>query len=709
MRGRVPPGGDEQRLLDLWSPPEGAGEPVGCVATSFTFSASLFEEECLARFAGITSDPESDGAAWLIEREERLAALACAVALVDARHCRGRRSLRWDLVPVRVPGAALHAKVSVLLWARRLRLIVASANLTEEGYRRNQEVAGVLDYGADTPGPRSCLEGILSLLEEVVGYSDAGPAGARCRAFVADVRRRAEGWCGRDTSRVRLVITGPGRPSALDQLRGQWERRARERPSAATVVSPFFDPPMCPSNAPVRALWGLMRRRVESTVTWCVPAHEDEDGTVHLHAPESLVRDAPAREGAITRFRRVPEEVEVEEGTVIRPLHAKMVLLEGVRWVGLMVGSSNFTSSGLGLSSRPNLEANLFYLADREREPERAAALRASMVEALEVDGDAGLWRWEPLPDETETLDGPPVLHPAFADAVYEAGRDGPRLVLTLRGDPPAGWRVFEEGRSGALMDESRWRATGGPRSIVIPWNAEEPPPSGLEVSWGGVQGRAWWPVQVADGGVLPPPRELRGLDLDTLIRILTSARPLHQVLREASRRRGGPTRVAENDVDPHARVDTHAFLIRRARRVAWALRGMRMRLEEPLHTEAALEWRLHGPVGPLALARALRVEAGRPTPHGKGAAPSPPEDFRAAAAEQAFLLAELALELAHVQPREAPGSLPASRVRAAVGEIVEAVGKEAVSAASAADAGMAAYVREAVERALARVRGEAA
>ena len=36
----------------------------------------------------------------LIEREEKLAGLACAAVLVDQHHCKGSRSLRWDLVPV---------------------------------------------------------------------------------------------------------------------------------------------------------------------------------------------------------------------------------------------------------------------------------------------------------------------------------------------------------------------------------------------------------------------------------------------------------------------------------------------------------------------------------------------------------------------------------------------------------------------------------
>jgi len=91
------------RLLDAWTPPMDAGEPLGCVATSFTFSTSFFEEECLGRFVGLETDATEDGAAFLVEREEKFSQLVCAAVLVDQRHARGLRSLRWDLLAARLP------------------------------------------------------------------------------------------------------------------------------------------------------------------------------------------------------------------------------------------------------------------------------------------------------------------------------------------------------------------------------------------------------------------------------------------------------------------------------------------------------------------------------------------------------------------------------------------------------------------------------
>ena len=134
------------KLLDAWNPPQDCGAPVGCLATSFTFSPAFFEEECLARFLQIESDPDEDGPVYLVEREEKMSQLMAAIALVDQRHCRGTRSLRWDLLSARLRSGILHSKVSLLCWASRIRLIIASANLTEDGYRRNQEVFGVIDF-----------------------------------------------------------------------------------------------------------------------------------------------------------------------------------------------------------------------------------------------------------------------------------------------------------------------------------------------------------------------------------------------------------------------------------------------------------------------------------------------------------------------------------------------------------------------------------
>ena len=89
------------KLLDAWIPPEKSGEPIGCLATSFTFDNEFFEDECLKRFLNLETELNADGPIYLIEREEKLSNIDVASVLVDQSHCKGKRSLRWDLLPFR--------------------------------------------------------------------------------------------------------------------------------------------------------------------------------------------------------------------------------------------------------------------------------------------------------------------------------------------------------------------------------------------------------------------------------------------------------------------------------------------------------------------------------------------------------------------------------------------------------------------------------
>ena len=49
---------NQSTMLDLWRPPTGAGDPVGCLASTYTFSPGLFDEQCLGRLLGIESEPQ---------------------------------------------------------------------------------------------------------------------------------------------------------------------------------------------------------------------------------------------------------------------------------------------------------------------------------------------------------------------------------------------------------------------------------------------------------------------------------------------------------------------------------------------------------------------------------------------------------------------------------------------------------------------------
>jgi hypothetical protein len=660
------------KLLDAWDQPDNAGEPIGCIATTFTFSPTFFEEECLSRFLRLETDATEDGPAYLVEREEKLAQLACAAAVVDQHHCKGVRSLRWDLLPVRPKGGVQHAKVALLHWSHATRVIVASANLTEDGYRRNQEVFGVLDYSTESKAPAGVLRDVIEFLRQpVLGCSgaDTSPAIRRSIAFLDRVWQEAREWGegeeqhGRSAVRVRFLPSTQGSADVITELAAAWP--GGSPPSRAWVISPFFDPPE-DYNRPASALWNIMRKRGETQITYCVEMDTVPGGeTLFARAPTNLLTAKPNRESASNHFWRLKLPPN-------RRLHAKAIWLEDDRWAAYMIGSSNFTSAGLGLRKNPNIEANLLYIVGGGRARKAYDGLCRVWPEYDDIE-DAATLRFQPSLDEgTDSADDEDVLPEAFGAASFDQKNGTASVTLTIKGTPPLGWVLLKESvREETCFSEVEWRRAGSPAIVDLPW-ADARPPSGFWVNWTGCRSSAWLPVNVASVSALPPPDELRDLPLDALIDILTSARPLHLALsaylaRRSRKDRGGTNTPSPALVDPHRRVDTTGFLLQRTRRVSMALNGIRERLERPVVSKESLDWRLRGPVGALALRNALVKEAKSDE-------------------ERMFLLSELALELDRCSPRTAAGCLPVSTVRSEIrrlaGEIVSSVRQDDVNVA---------------------------
>jgi len=673
------------RILDAWTPPQEAGEPVGCVATSFTFSPAFFEEECIGRFLQLETDASDDGPAYLVEREEKLSQLRCAAALVDQHHAHGVRNLRWDLLSARLPRGILHAKVTLLLWSQYARAIVASANLTEDGYRRNHEVFGVLDYFDGSETPLGALDELVEFLREAASYCDPGqgahgPAVVRWNAFLGGLFEVSRSWGSSETPRslgsprVFAIVTGPGRPSVFDALRERWPDSTP--PDKACVVSPFYDPPDA-ANEPARGLWSLLKQRGAAQVEFDLYA-EDVPGedAVLLHAPESVQEARPAGRN---QTETIVNRLRLEDA---RPLHAKCLWLQNSRIILHMMGSSNFTSAGLGLGGTRNLEANLAFAVDDTRNVEAGRALWDAWLPTEEI--PEGLERrWQPRSDEGEDsgTQEMALLPSAFGQAVFSHDEQGGLMEFTPNGEPPPGWKLFAEDETVPFAGEAHWRAEGSPSQFRRRWG-DRRPPSGFRVSWDGSTESAWWPVNVADGASLPPPSELRDLPLEALISILSSARPLHHALRRWLGRSSRDDEVEGSPVlDPHKRVDTSTFLLQRTRRASWALAALRERLERPVISEQALAWRIDGPIGVRAFARAIGKEA-----HSEQ--------------ERCFLLTELCLELARVNPHGARDSLEAGRVRGAIRDVCQDIRNEIESSAMAEFPALAAYAEAAFREA---------
>jgi hypothetical protein len=607
----------QKALLENWRPPEDAGDPVGCLATTFTFDAMFFEEECLARFLDVDSLPDRDGLSFLLERENRLGEVYAGV-LVDHDHAGVEHGLRWDLLPVRIPRRVQHAKLSMLFWRSHIRVVVASANLTPTGYRTNQEVAGVLDFT-----PEDCDRGILNdccgFLSRLVGFVPGSDPGtvihARAQDFLEAVAESSAEWQvpNRRGTRIhpKVVFTlpslsgdGQDHESALDSCLRDC-RRYGKSPSVARVVSPFFDQTEVGGlYAPTQSLCKGMRRGTKRSVTFWVP-HDpgDDSDRPRILAPASLYLTAEKYADRIA-VQLLPRQ---DPDSNLRPWHAKMLWLEGEGYSALLIGSSNFTSAGMGLSHACNAEANLLYVVENRaygRERGRLAECWPEMDS--EIDPENAEWVGG-IPEDADEAEGEQRdrLPAGFVSAVYRAGDPAALLLSLARDQLPDEWRVLGgDGNAHVLLSAD---ALGGPVggeagpviSLSVPWPFSRAAAVVL-VEW--PEGRAFWTVNIEDESLLPVPAELQDMTADELIAILAAANTSLALRAWVALRAPENADPLDSAVPPeldalkrHSLADT--FLRRVRRRGRW-LESIRQRLGRPVWSAKALEWRLEGMLG---------------------------------------------------------------------------------------------------------------
>jgi phosphatidylserine/phosphatidylglycerophosphate/cardiolipin synthase-like enzyme len=628
-----------RRLLEAWEPPSDAGHPLACVATSFTFDADFFETECIGRFLGLSWQREAgtdvEQLASLLEQEGALRS-ARVTALVDRSVNPEKRSLSWDVLPVGIRGGLLHAKVALLGWENAVRIVVGSANLTPAGYREQVEAAVVMDVAKGCQIPFSLVEQTLRAVRALIARANGSvdEPGAKQRAeesleiITRQVRDSALPEYGRRRSpRVAVTLSAPGQPAlkALDEV---WAKRGP--PRTATILSPFFDSEPGQDSA-TRVVVDRMARTGPARLRFVLPTDVRQAATL-VRAPRSLGADVPHRLGPeFYRFGMADPEP--------RRLHAKVIVLESDEWVAAIVGSSNFTRAGLGLSSGfGHLEVN-FAIGCAT-----GSRLARELAELIPIGSrlTPGEDEWELDEDEDEVVGD--VLPWGFGEALLLTGTS-PRLRLTF--DPQAlsaSWWV--RGISGELLiDHDGWEARARPDQTILALHGELP--TLLDVEWReqDTVARAAWAVNVDQPSGVPLPDQLKGLRLMDLVYALQSSRPLAETLARALEKR--KTGDGDLEMDPLVRFSGTGRLLQRTRMVSGALAGLHPFLERPAPTIDALHWRLHGPVGPGALAKGFEESASEPD---------------RLPGEAAFMLAELALTLKRIDwtTVASPGLSPA-------------------------------------------------
>ena len=603
-------------MLDLWRPPQGAGDAIGCLATTYTFDPGLFDEQCLGRFLEIESEPDREDLAFLLERESRLGGVYAGV-LVDHRQAGVEHSLRWDVLRVRLAPGKQHAKLSLLAWKGHVRIIVTSANLTDAGYRVNQEVAGCIDMtpvAFDRENFDDALNFLRILMNHVPAPVASLPEVKRAESFLNQVETLVINWKPVRQSqgmKRRLVFTLPRTArhtavrSTLDEMIGICRSRGGS-PTDVWIASPFFD--VTDESSRVTAvLCKSMARSIRRKLTFCVPAIRDSSPMAlpRLAAPKALLL-VPRSYQSDVRVEMLPV-IDVDK--IPRPWHAKMISLYGQRYAALLFGSSNFTSAGLGVGQTRNAEANLLVVCDRSMS--REIAQLSSIWPEMEGVNDPEIAEWmgpKAELDEEERATGA-LLPAGFLAATYHAGD---HRLLTLAFDPerlPEDWHIYACGPGkGELLSASGWLARGGPAEISLTWTAPDPPHK-LLVRWESVE--AFLPINVEDTRALPPPTQLQNMTSDDMLMILAAADP-SAAFRIWVRQQATDTfdpdldSATPADLDPLRRYDLRSTFLHRVRRRARILAQVRANLERPIYSRQSLDWRLRGLLGVEALAERL-------------------------------------------------------------------------------------------------------
>jgi len=611
-------------MLDLWRPPKDAGDPIGCLTTTYTFAPGLFDEQCLARFLEIESEPNREDLAFLLERESRLGGVYAGV-LVDHTQAGVEHSLRWDVLPVRIHGGKQHAKLSLLAWSRHIRIIVASANLTDPGYRSNYEVASAVDLSiqdADAGMLADTVGFLQSLLQLVPGAAENPPEIQRAGTFLKQVLQLVKHWkpAGRRGNvRQQFVFTLPGsgagqsERSSLDEAIQACRRRAGS-PNEIWVASPFFD--LDEDNCRVAAeTCKLMARGLKRYISFFVPAVRDEPeaDVSRLAAPRSLIV-TPKKYQTTVCVNVLPLE---DQDRNRRPWHAKMLGMFTDGYSALMIGSSNFTCAGMGVGRYRNAEANLVTIADRHAYSREAGLLDSVWPELNTVeDPDSAEWLGARAENEEEEQAKTPPLPAGFLSASYRAG-DQRRILLRL--DPahlPDDWRVYACGQNKPeLLNAGLWREGGGQAMVELAWEPAQPPEK-LLVQWGDQE--AFLTLNVEDASRLPPPPLLENMSADDMLWILAAVDP--SAAFRAWARQQQTTDLFDTDLDsatpvdldPLRRYDLQTTFLHRIRRRARVLAQLRANLQRPVSGPQSLEWRLRGMIGIEPLAERLAMELTR-------------------------------------------------------------------------------------------------
>ena len=350
-------------LMDRMRPLDSEGALHSVLLSTYGLSLSdppFFEQDFLPTLLGL-GGVRNRGYSSPANVERRLGQIYCGL-VCDAHALAqgGRPSLRVDVIPV---GRQLHhAKVVLIHRERLVRLVIASANLTHEGFRRNREAAAVLDFYERSELAPSILADFASQWLARLGSA----ATQDFRRALDEAVDAAQAWKpARATEPMVRTLWGGGEVPLWRQVVEAWPQGEPLR--EWQICSPFW-----PSPGDADTPFEVFRRELDARGANVADAKMQLFALADVPGPRGrpcfpfpLVEQLAQRgfnpvDATICPARLDALEAEIPDGKAEdqRPLHAKWILLRDERTSLLLLGSANFTRRGLGVLRNP-AEANI--------------------------------------------------------------------------------------------------------------------------------------------------------------------------------------------------------------------------------------------------------------------------------------------------------------------------------------------------------------
>jgi hypothetical protein len=299
-------------------------------------------------------------------------------------------SVRYHRADAKHSTRIFHPKLILLVAEDRALAIIGSANLTRGGLERNLEMGAAYEI-SEEGGSRSVFDGLLeylsvSLAREVSGAS----AAALAETCVA----------------LREVLAGAAKERQPRQVflhnydRYLWAQLLEKLPhpyvTRVSIISPFFEPNTEKSDDPAfTAGDDSIFAKLFDDLTFDPPSGE-KPVTVYFQTSEGNKTLLPVDKLKAWRDR-ISLRVRSSASDDARPLHAKMLVIEGARgprrdpYLVSLHGSPNFTAAAF-LSRPPDGNAEISVLTRLPWKRDGHAQVRAAMrLDTLFVEVDD--WR----------------------------------------------------------------------------------------------------------------------------------------------------------------------------------------------------------------------------------------------------------------------------------------------------------------------------